>query len=84
MISYIECNKVSHETFGDLIFKKKNKKVKLCDNFIALDTETSHNHDFDNPIGWVYQWSFRLCNVVVYGRTSRELVNCLYQKLCML
>ena len=78
MISYIECNKVSHETFGNLIFKKKNKKVKLCDNFIALDTETSHNHNFDNPIGWIYQWAFRLCNVVVYGRTVRELVNCLY------
>ena len=76
---YIDCNKVSHETFGNLIFKKKNKKVKLCTDFMALDTETSHNHNLDNPVGWVYQWAFRLCNTVVYGRTSRELVNCLYQ-----
>lgn len=76
---YIDCNKVSCETFGKLIFKKKNKKVKLCTDFMALDTETSYNHNLDDPVGWVYQWAFRLCDVVVYGRTSRELVDCLYQ-----
>lgn len=79
MIYYIDSEKISCETFGDLIFKKKNKKVKLCTNFIALDTETSHNHDLDNPVGWIYQWAFRFCDVVVYGRTARELVKCLYR-----
>lgn len=79
MIKYVECDKVSRETFGKLSFKAKNKKVKLCNDFISMDTETSHNHCEENPFGWVYQWAYRLCDVVVYGRTASELVNSLIQ-----
>ena len=42
-----------------------NKKEYLK-RWISLDTETSHNHDKENPIGWVYQWAFKLGECVVY------------------
>lgn len=40
-----------------------------------LDTETSHNHDIDNPIGWLYQWCFEFNNQIVGGRTPSTLIS---------
>lgn len=50
-----------------------NKKEYLK-RWISLDTETSHNHDKENPIGWVYQWAFKLGESVVYGRKPSEMM----------
>lgn len=49
----------------------------ILDDFIALDTETSHNHDADNPIGWIYQWCFAIGEDVVIGRKPSEFIDCL-------
>lgn len=82
MIKYLNCNKVSRETFTEIQFKRKSNNtksdVKISNEFIALDTETSHNHNLDNPFGWVYQWAFRFLDLVIYGRTSKELAEILY------
>ena len=61
-----------------LAFSQKNKRGDFyCDEFITLDTETSWNHDMENPKGWVYQWAFTYLNNVVYGRRPSELVEAL-------
>lgn len=52
-------------------------KKEYLKRWISLDTETSHNHDLENPIGWVYQWAFKFGEEVVYGRKPSELVQVL-------
>lgn len=42
-------------------------------DFVSLDTETSHNHNEDNPIGWIYQWAFKFQKQIIYGRTPTDL-----------
>ena len=55
-----------------------NKKGDtLCDDFITLDTETSWNHDEDNPKGWIYQWALTYQGQVVFGRKPSELITTL-------
>lgn len=49
----------------------------FCNDFVALDTETSHNHDEENPVGWVYQWAFKFGGEVVIGRRPSELITAL-------
>ena len=44
-----------------------------------LDTETSHNHDEENPIGWIYQWCLEFNGQYLIGRKPRELVSHLKQ-----
>lgn len=56
---------------------KSKKKNTYYEDYIALDTETSHNHDIDKPIAWIYQWSFKYQNNIVYGRTPTQLVQSL-------
>lgn len=48
-------------------------------DFVSLDTETSHNHDNDSPIGWIYQWAFKFQEQIIYGRTPTQL--CINLKL---
>lgn len=56
---------------------KRSRKRKLLSEPICLDTETSHNHDEENPVGWVYQWAFAVGCDVVIGRTPSELMGAL-------
>lgn len=57
---------------------RSKKKASILEDFISLDTETSHNHDDENPIGWVYQWAFAFANdEVVVGRKPSELLDTL-------
>ena len=54
------------------------KRIRfLCTDYVCLDTETSWNHDIDNPIGWVYQWCFSYQDELVCGRKPSELVEAL-------
>lgn len=56
---------------------KRKAKRKIFSDFVALDTETSHNHDRENPVGWIYQWCFAIGDNVVVGRKPSELVSAL-------
>lgn len=56
---------------------RSRKKPNLLDFPICLDTETSHNHDVNNPIAWIYQWAFTFQESVIVGRTPVQLMNCL-------
>lgn len=49
----------------------------MCNDFITLDTETSWNHDPENPIGWLYQWALTYRGTVVFGRKPSELMTVL-------
>ena len=50
-------------------------KYPLC-----FDCETSHNHNEDNPIGWIYQWCIGWKDDNYYcGRTPREFIDFLKQ-----
>lgn len=61
------------------ISKSGKSKTKYLDTYIALDTETSHNHDIENPIAWVYQWAFLFNGKMYSGRYVTELVKQLHQ-----
>lgn len=61
------------------ISKSGKSKTKYLDTYIALDTETAHNHDIDNPIAWVYQWAFLFNGKMYSGRYVTELVQQLHK-----
>lgn len=61
----------------DKVYWKKNKGKLLCKNYIALDTETSHNHNEEYPECWVYQWSFAFNHSLYYGRKPSDLIDML-------
>lgn len=63
----------------EFIREKANNTGKelILNDFIALDTETSHNHDNDNPIAWIYQWCFAIGEDIVVGRRPSELIQAL-------
>ena len=52
-------------------------KTLLYERWVSLDTETSWNHDEQNPVGWIYQWAFKFGGQVVIGRKPSELVEAL-------
>ena len=61
-------------SFSGKIKKSKKHDIEYSDYYITLDTETSHNHDIKNPIGWVYQWAVAINHdTIVYGRTPSQL-----------
>lgn len=55
-------------------FRKAKKTTLWARNYAVFDTETSHNHNLENPVAWVYQWAFLLSGRYVYGRTPAEFV----------
>ena len=52
----------------------KSNKVEICERWISLDTETSWNHDEENPISWIYQWAFKFGDYIATGRTPQEFI----------
>lgn len=58
-------------------FVKKSKLKHYSKDYICLDTETSWNHDLENPRGWVYQWCFYYQNQYIIGRTIEQFIYCL-------
>ena len=44
---------------------------------LYLDTETSWNHDEENPIGWIYQWGFEFNKKLYCGRTPIQFCHVL-------
>ena len=64
----------------DITFKavtKGKKTVEYAEQFISLDTETAWNHDFDNPVAWIYQWALELNGDVVTGRRPSDFIRAL-------
>lgn len=54
---------------------QRNKKIYLyADDFMTLDTETSHSDEFT---GWIYQWALKCKDIYFYGRTPEELIHLL-------
>lgn len=52
---------------------RSNKRERYFDCISALDVETSHNHDLNNLIPWIYQWSWLLNDTIVWGRERDEI-----------
>ena len=55
----------------------KNKKWTYCMPDLCFDSETSWNHDLENPKAWIYQWAFSYNETLVHGRTPSQFVSCL-------
>lgn len=55
--------------------KSKGKRPDVLIDYVCLDTETSHNHNINNPIGWIYQWAFTYKKTIVQGRKPSEIVD---------
>lgn len=77
-------NLVDSKSFEPEATEYWNVSTKRCSKFlsqdyICLDTETSWNHDNDNPIGWIYQWCFSYKKTLVYGRKPSELIEALFK-----
>ena len=55
--------------------KRKNKRVyQYADDFICLDTETSHSGE---DCAWIYQWAASVGDTFVIGRRPSEFVQLL-------
>lgn len=65
------------------IKKPGRSKVRYVDMPGFLDTETSHNHDEENPIGWIYQWAFELNGQFIIGRRPSEFIGLLKELIKM-
>lgn len=59
------------------IKSKSKKRPSVLIKAVSLDTETSHNHNEDEPIGWIYQWAFKFDGLYVGGRTPSQLITAL-------
>lgn len=72
---------VNHYTYTDIntVVKGAQTKhpVKYLQTPIILDTETSHNHDEETPIGWIYQWCMEWHGEYNIGRSVEELIKTL-------
>lgn len=63
-----------NKEFEELGVVKKGKKVYL-EKYVCLDTETSWNHDEENPECWIYQWAFTFNKGLYYGRKPLDLID---------
>ena len=72
---------VSSETFmpNKSEYIRYKKKSQICEDYICLDTETSHNHAENKADlkGWVYQWCFSYRKTLVYGRKPSDFIKAL-------
>lgn len=77
----VNCTQWQPSFDGDFLkSKSKSKKgTSLFEYWVSLDTETSHNHNEDAPVGWIYQWCFRFCDDTVIGRKPSELMRAFRQ-----
>lgn len=57
--------------------KSHRDKTVILSEPLFLDTETSWNHDEENPIGWIYQWAFAFGSDTVTGRTPSQFIHVL-------
>ena len=51
--------------------------VKYLQTPLILDTETSHNHNEEYPIGWIYQWCLEWHGEYTIGRSVDRLIEIL-------
>ena len=51
--------------------KRNYKTIKYANDFICLDTETSHS---DLLTGWIYQWAVKFGKHYIYGRKPSEII----------
>lgn len=61
---------------GKVYWSKKGKE-QYCKQYVCLDTETSHNHNEDNPECWVYQWAYTFNQALYFGRKPSDLIKSL-------
>lgn len=73
----VDSKQFNPEPSEQINISTKKRRRYLCMDYICLDTETSWNHDIDNPIGWIYQWCFSYKNELICGRKPSELVEAL-------
>ena len=72
----INCKDFNPKPIKMLVKYFSNSSIeRVGEQFITLDTETSHNED--NTIGWIYQWAFTYNHETVWGRKPSELIECL-------
>lgn len=76
-MEYISYKQFKPQSSNVLPIGKSKKKITYYEDYICLDTETSHNHNLDNLVAWVYQWAFTYQNTIVYGRTPTQLMQSL-------
>ncbi len=58
----------------------KRRKIEMYSAPLTFDTETSHNHDENNPRAWVYSWAICLDasrEIALFGRNVVEFVDAL-------
>ena len=68
---------ILNKPFEDIpLLTKKHKKQNeyILAVPICLDTETSHNHNEENPKTWIYQWGIEFNGGLYYGRTPEQLI----------
>lgn len=64
-------------TYNFICKGKGENQTRILERWISLDTETSWNHDMENPIGWIYQWAFKFGEEIQIGRKPSEFIESL-------
>lgn len=73
--AYITTVNTFHPRYVRKIAKSKAKDpIYYIQQPAFLDTETSHNHDPEDPIGWIYQWCMEFNGEYCIGRKPSELI----------
>jgi len=58
-------------------FIKSKRGKQVASKYMCADTETSHNHNNENPASWIYLWAFSYNGKLVYGRTPAQFIDAL-------
>lgn len=59
------------------VLKKDGRRrhaIEYLREFITLDTETSHNHNEETPLSWIYEWAAAFNEEIAHGRTPGEII----------
>ena len=73
--AYITTVNTFHPGYVRKIAKNKSKDpIYYIQQPAFLDTETSNNHNDEDPIGWIYQWCFEFKGEYCIGRKPSELM----------
>lgn len=59
------------------VLKGKKKPIAYLQIPLFLDTETSHNHDDQLPVGWIYQWCMEFNTQYMIGRRVSQIIDAL-------
>lgn len=76
---YVEVQKEYYPRRAYRIVNKQHTNRYFLEDFATFDSETSWNHDLENPKSWVYQWGFYFREQFIGGRKISDFLEMLVE-----